>query len=92
MGDIVYSTTSLRSTTFTTSIIKTECFSNRRCTSEEFCLRREVEKKIRKEPGTYLLLGISPCIGIGSTLEHARSDLGRLNVKVGRMGDTGDRR
>ncbi len=62
--------------------------------AEVLCLRGEVEKKSRKKPGTYLLLGISPCIGIGSILEPAGSDVWWLNfkVKVSRMGDTGDRR
>ena len=43
-------------------------------------------------PEVYLLLGISPWIGIGSIRDPAGLDLGHLDVKVGRIGDAGDRR
>ncbi len=59
--------------------------------AEEFC-QREVETESRKKPEVYLLLGILPWIGIGSIQDPAGLDLGHLDVKVGRTGDTGDRR
>ncbi len=59
--------------------------------AEQFCLR-ELEKKTRKKTGAYLLLGISQCTGIGSIWDPAGLYLGHLDVKVGRIGDAGDRR
>ncbi len=53
-------------------------------TAEELSLWwKRVEKKSCKEPGTHLLLGESPGVGISSILEPAGTD---LRVKVGRMG------
>ena len=58
--------------------------------AEEFCLR-EVKMESRKKPELYLLLGISPWIWIGSIRDPVGLDLGHLDIKVGRIGDTGDR-
>ncbi len=49
-----------------------------------------MESERHRKPDVYLLLGISLCIGICSIQDPVGLDLGHLNIKIGRIGDSGD--